>query len=183
MRLTPAHCADCLFADMYGGGFPFHLNYESSAFFVNSMFRNIFVEAPVVEVASGGLVMFSDTTFRNIRVPDDQWVGASSDDHWAYSYAERDISIRLIKPVRDVNRTEVPNSLLDSDGMDTGNSSREYCVDEGFVYDEAYGLLDYDSDTGALRAQCCHVPFARQHQCEFHWNMHAPVLVCGAAVC
>eukprot|EP00892_Ulva_mutabilis_P011312 jgi/Ulvmu1/8553/UM044_0087.1 len=142
-RGSRALVEDCIFADLYGSGYPFHASYEASMNFVHSIFRNIFVTSPIVEVASGGIAAFTNSTFRNIHVPNNRWVDAKSDDGWTFFLVNT--SITLVEEQSDVFRGPVNDSVLASDGVDTdtGEEPLEFFVSYDMIVDESYGLLDY----------------------------------------
>eukprot|EP00892_Ulva_mutabilis_P008345 jgi/Ulvmu1/5883/UM026_0003.1 len=122
---------DCIFSDLYGMGYPFHLSNEASIQFVNSAFQNVHVNSAVVEIASGGIVQFNHSTFRNIHTPNDTWVAAASDDGWTFFLFSGSLTVDQDQPDIDVPRR----------GRDS--CSRQFLVEEDTLYDIAYGVLDY----------------------------------------
>lgn len=139
-------CADCIFSDLYGRSYPFHVTYEASVNFIQSTFQNIDVGGGLLEVASGGIGRFTNSTFQNVHTPDGLWVTSTSDDHWVYSLergGRREV-IQLEQPQRDVVRR-----VIDGDRIgNTTHCSEVYIAEEDVLYDQSYGLLDYDPSTG-----------------------------------
>lgn len=111
---------------------------------MRSAFQNVDVNAGLVELGTGGLVRFSNSSFQNVHTLGDVWVTAASDDDWAFVNDETIIS--MAQPQRDVGRSLIRGPAAEVDS--TERCSETYFVEEDMLYDEAYGLLDYDFSSG-----------------------------------
>lgn len=146
--MSPVLFADCIFSDWYGGSYPFHLLFQASINFIRSSIQNIAVDGGLLELGSGGIGRFANTTFQNIHTPEDLWVTSASDDLWLFSLADGSRTISLARPQRDVVRSVV----LGDSGGSVGNRSlcgEVYIAEEDVLFDQAYGVFDYDYSTGA----------------------------------
>lgn len=146
--------ADCIFSDIYGGSYPFRLKFEASLNFIRSRFQNIGVSTGLLEISSGGIGRFENSTFQNIHTPNNMWVTTDADDVMVDYPGPPGVTVptSLLLLQRDVVRTVMRRDPGPSGGTDDRTHCSEvYIAEEDVLYDNMYGFFEYyDYISGAL---------------------------------